>query len=194
MKSFFSDLIMFLLDIAQTFLVAFAFFLIIYGFVVQPHRVSGESMMTTLHDGELVLTNKLDYRFKSPERGDVITFKAPNDPKRDFIKRIIGLPEEKLEVTKNQIKIYNKKYPDGFILKETYLDSFQITEGNLVFQEGKAVAIPKDEYMTMGDNRLNSYDSRAWGTLRKDAIIGKAWIVYWPFNRIGFSPKHTFEE
>lgn len=194
MKTFFSDLLMFILDITQTFIVAFAFFLIIYGFVVQPHRVSGESMKNTLQDGELILTNKLEYRTKQPERGDVITFKAPNDPKKDFIKRIIGLPEEKIEVTKNQIKIYNKQYPDGFILEEPYLDSFQVTEPGIFLRDGEAVTIPKDEYIVMGDNRINSYDSRNFGLLKKEAIIGKAWFVYWPFNRMGFSPKHTFPE
>jgi signal peptidase I len=193
MKSFFSDLLMFVLDITQTFIVAFAFFLLIYGFVVQPHKVSGESMMSTLHDGELILTNKIEYRFRQPERGDVITFKAPKDPKKDYIKRIIGLPGEKIEISNNQIKIYNKEQPDGFILKETYLDDFQVTDPGLYFRADEATEIPTNEYMTMGDNRLNSYDSRAWGTLKKEAIIGKAWFVYWPFNRMGFDPDHEFK-
>lgn len=185
---------MFILDITQTFVVAFAFFLVIYGFIVQPHRVSGESMQTTLLDGELILTNKLEYRTKPPQRGDVITFKAPSDPKKDFIKRIIALPEEKIEVTKNQIKIYNKKYPDGFILKESYLDTFQVIEPGIFLRDGEAVTIPKDDYIVMGDNRINSYDSRNFGLIKKEAIIGKAWFVYWPFNRIGYSPEHQFNE
>jgi signal peptidase I len=148
-------------------------------------------MKSTLEDGELILTNKLEYRTKSPQRGDVITFKAPNDPKKDFIKRIIALPEEKIEVTKNQVKIYNKQYPDGFILDETsYLDKFQIVEPGIFLRDGEAVDIPKDQYVVMGDNRLNSYDSRNFGLLKKDAIIGKAWFVYWPFNRMGYSPEH----
>lgn len=192
MKSFFSDLMMFILDITQTFIVAFAFFLVIYGFIVQPHRVSGESMLSTLHDGELILTNKIEYRTKEPQRGDVITFKAPNDPKKDFIKRIIGLPNEKVEITRNQVKIYNQQSPNGFILNETYLDSTQITEGGAIFREGVATIIPPNEYMVMGDNRLNSYDSRAWGPLKKEAIIGKAWFVYWPLDRMGFSPEHRY--
>lgn len=192
MKTFFSDLMMFILDITQTFIVAFAFFLIIYGFIVQPHRVSGESMMTTLHDGELILTNKIEYRTKKPERGDVITFKSPQDPKKDFIKRIIALPNERLEVTKNQIKIYNNEHPDGFILDEPYLDAHQITEGGGAFPEGVSRSVPPDEYVVMGDNRLNSFDSRAWGPLKKDAIIGKAWFVYWPLDRMGFAPEHRY--
>lgn len=193
MKSYFYDLLMFILDITQTFIVAFAFFLIIYGFVVQPHKVSGQSMMSTLKDGELILTNKIIYRTRDIERGDVITFKAPTDPKKDFIKRVIGLPGEKLEISKNTVKIYNDRHPDGFILNETYLDSFQVTEPGAAFKEGQATAIPANEYMTMGDNRLNSYDSRAWGSLKKSAIIGKAWFVYWPFNRLGFNPDHQYE-
>ncbi|MDQ3098473.1 MAG: signal peptidase I [bacterium] len=194
MKSYFYDLLMFILDITQTFIVAFAFFLIIYGFVVQPHKVSGQSMMSTLKDGELILTNKLMYRTRQPERGDVITFKAPIDPKKDYIKRIIGLPGEKLEISNNTIKIYNQKNPDGFILKEDYLDTTQITEAGVAFREGEAGIIPEGEYMTMGDNRLNSYDSRAWGPLKKNAIIGKAWFVYWPFSRLGFDPDHVYPE
>ncbi len=147
-------------------------------------------MMTTLRDGELILTNKIEYRTSQPTRGDVITFKSPQDPKKDFIKRIIGLPGEKVEVANNQIKVYNKQHPDGFILDEVYLDVDQVTEGSTVFREGVAVEIPSEEYMVMGDNRLNSFDSRAWGTLKKDAIIGKAWFVYWPLNRMGFAPEH----
>ncbi len=194
MKSYFYDLLMFVLDITQTFIVAFAFFLIIYGFVVQPHKVSGQSMMSTLKDGELILTNKIVYRTKELQRGDVITFKAPVDPKKDYIKRIIGLPGEKVEISHNTVKIYNSKHPDGFLLKEDYLDTTQITEGGVVFKEGEADIVPQGEYMVMGDNRLNSYDSRAWGPLKKDAIIGKAWFVYWPFNRLGFDPEHRYPE
>jgi signal peptidase I len=145
-------------------------------------------MMSYLHDGELILTNKIVYRFYTPERGDVITFKAPTDPKKNFIKRIIGLPGEKLEVTQNRVKVYNKQYPEGFFVNEPYLDSFQLTQPGIYFQEGNAVTIPPNEYMVMGDNRLNSFDSRSWGTLKKDAIIGKAWFVYWPFDRLGFNP------
>lgn len=185
---------MFILDIAQTFIIAFAFFLVIYGLVVQPHKVSGQSMMSTLKDGELILTNKLVYRTRQPERGDVITFKAPIDPKKDYIKRIIGLPGEKVEINNNSVKIYNRKHPDGFILNEDYLDSNQITEAGMAFREGESHIIPDNEYMVMGDNRLNSYDSRAWGPLKKSAIIGKAWFVYWPFDRVGFNPDHVYPE
>ena len=188
MKSFLSNLLVFVLDITQTFIVAFACFLLIYGFIIQPHRVTGESMMTTLQDGELILTNKIIYRTRQPERGDVITFKSPTDPKKDFIKRIIALPNERIEITKNQIKIYNKQFPDGFILQEPYLSKNQVTEPSNFLREGVAKELAIDEYIVMGDNRQNSYDSRAWGPLKKDAIIGKAWIVYWPLNRLGFSP------
>ncbi|MDQ3239014.1 MAG: signal peptidase I [bacterium] len=193
MKSFFSDLLMFILDITQTFFVAFAFFLVIYGFVVQPHKVFGGSMMSTLKDTELILTNKVVYRFGQPQRGDVITFKAPKDPEKDYIKRVIGLPNEKIEITNNKIKIYNKENPNGFILDEPYLDKFQFTDPGMYFRADEATEIPQNEYMTMGDNRLNSSDSRAWGTLKKDAIIGKAWFVYWPFNRVGYRPEHRYK-
>jgi signal peptidase I len=193
--TYFCDLqLVFILDITQTFIVAFAFFLFIYGFVVQPHRVSGQSMMSTLHDGELILTNKVVYRFYSPERGDVITFKAPTDPKKDFIKRIIGLPGEKVEITQNRVKVYNKEHPEGFIIDEPYLDTFQVTQPGIAYRESEAITIPPNEYMVMGDNRLNSFDSRSWGNLKKDAIIGKAWFVYWPFNRIGFNASHHFDK
>jgi len=193
MKSFFSDLMMFILDITQTFIVAFAFFLVIYGFIVQPHKVSGESMMSTLKNNELILTNKIVYRTHDPERGDVITFKSPDDPKKDFIKRIIALPKERIELSNNKIKIYNKQYPDGFILDETYLDTFQVSDPGEILRDGVALDIPENEYIVMGDNRRNSFDSRAWGPLKKDAIIGKAWFVYWPINRMGFSPDHEFK-
>lgn len=185
---------MFLLDITQTFLIAFAFFLVIYGFIVQPHKVSGASMETTLHDGELILTNKIDYRFTQPKRGDVITFKSKQDPRKDFIKRIIGLPGEKIEIGFNSVKVYNDQYPNGFFLDEIYLDEGNDTEPKSYFTLDKSIQVPLGEYMVMGDNRENSFDSRDWGTLSKDNIIGKAWFVYWPLDRMGFQPKHEFDK
>ena len=142
-------------------------------------------METTLHDGELILTNKINYRFNQPQRGDVITFKSKQDPRKDFIKRIIGLPGEKVEIGDNTVKIYNKDYPNGFYLDEVYLNKDNKTEPKSYFTQDKAIEIPPGEYMVMGDNRENSFDSRDWGTLSKDNIIGKAWFVYWPLERMG---------
>lgn len=183
---------MFVIDITQTFLIAFAFFLVIYGFVIQPHKVSGGSMESTLHDGELILTNKLLYRFGEPKRGDVITFKSLQDPSKDFIKRIIGLPGDKVEIGNNTVKIYNRESPDGFYLDEVYLDPGNDTEPKSFFTLDKAIEVPPGEYMVMGDNRQNSFDSRDWGTLPKENIIGEAWFVYWPLSRIGFQPEHRY--
>jgi signal peptidase I len=190
MKNYVQELMMFVLDIAQTFLVAFAFFLIIYGFIIQPHKVSGESMESTLHDQELILTNKIIYRFRKPQRGDVITFKSKNDARKDYIKRIIGLPNEKIEIGNNTVKVYNTEFPNGFYLKEPYLDENNHTEPKSFFRLDTAIKIPEGEYMVMGDNRQNSSDSRDWGTISKDNIIGLAWIVYWPLDRLGFQASY----
>jgi signal peptidase I len=169
----------FLLDTVQTFLIAAAVFLVIYVFLFRPFEVKGESMYPNFYDKEYVLTNLIALRFQSPARGDVVVFKAPPDPEKDYIKRIIGTPGDTISIKDGII------YVNGAVLDEnSYIKSDVKTYPGAFLSEGKTVNVPEKEYFVMGDNRLYSSDSREWGFVTKDAIIGDSMFVYWPLNRM----------
>jgi signal peptidase I len=171
----------FLLDTVQTFLIAAAVFLVIYVFLFRPFEVKGESMYPNFYDKEYVLTNLIALRFQSPARGNVIVFKAPPDPEKDYIKRIIGIPGDNVSIKDAKI------YINGALLDESsYLKTDVKTYPGAFLTEGKTVQVPDGEYFVLGDNRLYSSDSREWGFVRKDAIIGDSMFVYWPLNRVRF--------
>jgi len=153
-------------EVAQTLLVSFGIFLIVYIFLVQPHRVKGESMFPTFVDGELLLTEKISYRFSKPQRGDVVVFKAPVGRNIDFIKRIIGLPGETISVQGGSVFINGKK------LEEPYL--------NVESPGDEQRTLGPNEYFVMGDNRPSSSDSRVIGPILADKIQGRVFFVYWP--------------
>lgn len=153
-------------EITQTALISLAIFLFVYIFLVQPHRVRGESMVPNFADGELLLTEKVSYRISKPKRGDVIVFKAPKPQKVDFIKRLIGLPGETVGITDGTIFINGQK------LEEPY--ETQKTEGVI------EVTLDENQYFVLGDNRRSSSDSRSFGPIDRNTISGRAWLVYWP--------------
>lgn len=158
-------------EILNTAIVSLAIFLVFYVFLIQPHRVKGESMMPNLQDGELILTEKVSYRFSEPKRGDIIVFKAPGTRDVDYIKRIIGLPGDHLIISDGTI------YVDSRTLKEKY--ETQSTNSSV------DLTIPSNEYFVLGDNRAASSDSRTFGPIRRSVIEGRAWIVYWPLIKLG---------
>lgn len=169
----------FLLDTVQTFLIAAAVFLVIYVFLFRPFEVKGESMYPNFYDKEYVLTNLIALRFQNPVRGDVIVFKAPPDPEKDYIKRIIGMPGDTISIKDGVI------YVNGTTLDESsYIKPDVKTYPGAFLSEGKTVKVPEKEYFVLGDNRLYSSDSREWGFVTKDAIIGDSMFVYWPLNRM----------
>lgn len=174
-------------DVIETIVVAAAIFVVVYLFLLQPHQVKGASMEPNFHDNEYILTDKISYRFGEPKRGDVIIFKSPTNTDLDFIKRVIALPGEKIEIKDGKIVIYNKENPNGITLNENY-QTVQPTslDRDGFLKEGTAVEVQADSYIVLGDNRLQSYDSRAWGAVPKKNIIGKAWVRYWPLNKFGF--------
>jgi len=140
-------------------------------------------MLPSFHDGENLLTNKITYRFKKPLRGDVITFKAPQNQNYDYIKRIIGLPGEKIKIVESQIYINNSLYSESSYLPEDVYTS----SGNFI-GENEEITVPQNQYFVLGDNRSHSSDSREWGFIPTKNIIGKAWLRYWPFSKLGFIP------
>jgi signal peptidase I len=147
-------------------------------FVAQSYYVKGVSMQPGLANGQYVMVNKVTYLFHGPERGDVIIFHWPQDVSQDFIKRVIGLPGDTITTDRNHVTV------DGKILNETYVS----VPYNL---EGKTWKVPAGQYFVMGDNRPNSDDSRLWGFVPKDYIIGKAIVAFWPFNNFHFVDTHS---
>lgn len=145
-------------------------------FLVQPFLVSGSSMSPNFSNGDYLLIDELSYRFRAPERGEVIVFKYPNDEKTYFIKRVIGLPGEKVVLKDNKITIFNKVNPDGEEISEAYLPSGTLTTGS------KEIQLNSKEYFVLGDNRSYSFDSRMWGVLKEDEIVGLARLRLWPFD------------
>lgn len=158
-------------EIFQTALISFGIFLFVYIFLVQPHRVQGISMLPNFESGELLLTQKLTYRFANPEFKDIIVFEAPVGTKADFIKRIIGTPGDTVKIEDGEVTV------NGLILDENYIDS--TTEGNTT------LTLKSDEYFVLGDNRSASSDSRTFGPINKKSIKGKVWLVYWPLLESG---------
>ena len=134
-------------------------------------------MEPTFSSGDYLLIDELSYRFRPPERGEVIVFHYPGNESTFYIKRIIGLPEEKLIFKDGKIWVVNKENPRGFALEENYLPLGLKTSG-------KEIAVGDNQYFVLGDNRNYSYDSRNWGALKKDEIIGLVRLRLWPFNKV----------
>src|SRR3989338_5762863 len=162
-----SDVLAFVWETVKVVVISLAIILPIRYYLVQPFFVKGASMEPSFEDGDYLLVNEISYRFSPPERGDVVIFRYPLDWSQFFIKRIIGLPDETVEIKNDTVKIYNKDKPEGFILDESYLAPEQKTIGNSV------VKLDDNEYFVLGDNRLQSSDSRRWGQVNRTLITGK---------------------
>lgn len=170
----------FLIDTIQSLLIAAAVFLVVYVFLFKPFEVKGESMYPNFHNNSYVLTSIIGLRFNSPKRGDVVVFKAPPDPEKQYIKRVVGLPGETIEVNKGRVLI------NGEILNESsYLSKSVQTSGGAFLKEGEKVTVPPGNYFVMGDNRNFSSDSRDWGFVSSDKLTGYSFFVYWPLNEAG---------
>lgn len=149
-------------------------------FVAQPFIVKGESMDPTFADGQYLIVDEISYYREAPERGDVIIFKYPKDPSKYFIKRIIGLPDETVEIAGGEVTIKTKENGLGWKLSEPYVQNKSSDTITKTLGTG--------EYFVMGDNRRNSLDSRAWGVLPRDNIVGRTLIRLFPINTIGLFP------
>ncbi|MDP3901683.1 MAG: signal peptidase I [bacterium] len=160
-------------EVLQVVLVATATVLVIRTFLVQPFLVSGASMEPSFSDGNYLLIDEITYRFREPERGETVVFHYPGDRGLFFIKRIIGLPGERIIIKNNEIFINN------IILNEEYLSDSDIKTAGSV-----DVTLNKDQYFVLGDNRYNSFDSRNWGPLNRDDITGLVRLRLLPLNDI----------
>jgi signal peptidase I len=149
-------------------------------FVAQPFIVNGASMDPTFAHGQYLIVDQVTYHFTDPKRGDVIVFRYPNDPSKFFIKRIIGLPGETITIEEGVVSVRNNDTLESIILTEPYV----------VFEKSDSVArtLHDDEYFVMGDNRGNSSDSRVWGALNEEFIVGKPALRLLPLNKISIHP------
>lgn len=166
-------------DFLQSIVVILAIMVMVYLFIMSPQEISGASMEPNFHNGEYILTNKIEYKLHEPQRGDVVIFKSPRNPDIDYIKRVIALPGEQVRVSRDTIYINDKP------LLESYIPSTTNTYGGSFLTENQEFVVPKDKYFVLGDNRQHSSDSREFGPVGKEEFIGKALLRYWPFSEFG---------
>lgn len=146
---------------------------------MQSVRVVGSSMYPSLHDGDLLIASRIDYRLHPIERGDIVILKDPLDPSRDFIKRVVGLPGDRIRIHDHRVLV------NGALLKEPYLQTPWVVTGDWPGPGPyDASTVPRGSYFVLGDNRDHSSDSRVFSSIRQDAIDGKAVVRFWPFQRV----------
>lgn len=186
----------FVLEIIKVVVLAFVIIFPIRMFLFQPFFVQGDSMKPNFEDGQYLIINELGYKetpigignntlftvkpYKELDRQKIVVFRYPKDPSKFFIKRVIGLPKEKIEVKNGEVKIYNDANPNGYVLDESaYLGKTVRTEGDLM------INLKDEEYFVMGDNRAYSSDSRMWGPVKTKFIMGEVLFRAWPADKIG---------
>lgn len=167
------DFLGFVWEVAKIIIIAAVIVIPIRYFLFQPFFVRGQSMDPNFKNGDYLIIDEISYRFKGPERGEVIVFKYPQDPSDRFIKRVIGLPRETVEIKDGEITING-----GQILDEKYLPNDLLTSGDM------HITLKDNEYFVLGDNRPFSFDSRRFGPLSEEYIIGKVFLRAWPFNSL----------
>ncbi|MBU0600429.1 signal peptidase I [bacterium] len=177
----------------EVIVIALSLALVIRTFVIQAYKIPSGSMIPTLQVGDHLFVSKFAYgikipftekkilKFKSPQRKDIIVFKCPVDPSKDFIKRMIGLSKEEIMIKEKKVYINQKSIEEPYVIKSisSFKNIYSIRDN---WEE--PLIVPKNKYFVMGDNRDSSYDSRFWGFLSEEMIKGKALFIYWPPNRI----------
>ena len=164
----------------HSIVVALVLTLIIRTFVIQAFKIPSGSMRPTLLEGDKLFVNKYLYRFEMPKRGDIVVFKYPNDPKKDFIKRLVGFGGETVEIRDGKIYIDDKVLDDP-----ASFGKFYYYNHDPYGAPGESTHVPPDSYFVLGDNSANSTDSRFWGFVPKKNMLGKAIFRWWPPKRIG---------
>ncbi len=142
-------------------------------FLFQPFFIPSGSMEPTLRPGDRIIVNKIIYRLTEPRRGDVLVFRYPLDPQKDYIKRVVGLGGETVGARNGELIINNQVVPEPYL------------PAGLAFNDFGPIQVPGESFFMMGDNRNNSQDSRVWGPVPANHVVGKAVLIFWPLNRIG---------
>ena len=178
--------VLFILEVVQIFIIVAAIIIPVRYFLVQPFIVKGASMEESYFDGEYLVVDELTPRFRDYERGEVLVFKPPTGAGQHYIKRVIGLPGETVEVNDGKIIIYNTEYPNGVVLQEDYIDEYTVGH--------QRIDLGLDEYYVLGDNRDHSLDSRTFGPVKEGLIVGRVWFRGLPIDRIGVTdvPNYNF--
>lgn len=158
-------------EIIESVVLAVILAAVIRIWLLEPFYIPSPSMEPTLYPKDRIIVNKIIYKFRPPERGDVVVFKYPLDPQRDFIKRVIAFEGETVEVRNNYVFINGKRLDEPYLPHEIVADF-------------EPFRVPKNHIFVMGDNRNNSDDSRIWGPLNKKLLVGKALCIYWPPDRL----------
>ncbi|KKW08219.1 MAG: Signal peptidase I [Candidatus Kaiserbacteria bacterium GW2011_GWA2_49_19] len=170
LKNFFN----FVWETLKIVIIALAIVVPIRYFIFQPFIVKGQSMEPNFQEGNYLIIDEVSYRWRNPQRGEVVVFKYPYNPSQRYIKRIIGLPGEVLEIRNEKVMIFDQNGQEMILQENTYLPQGDITLGNL------RLTLKENEYFVLGDNRLSSSDSRSWGVLPRDKIIGRVLLRLWP--------------
>lgn len=175
----------FVWDLIKTFIIVMLVAFAIRYFVIQPFVVDGDSMLPTFINNEYLIAEKISYDFQIPHRGDVVIFRYPKNPQVIYIKRVIGLPGETVEIKDNKVYVAGSPNDSEKPLTEGYLASSVKTEVFVSGDEGKNAKkiLGDNEFFVLGDNREHSSDSREWGVLPRANIIGRVWITVTPLDR-----------
>ncbi len=169
-------------EILRFIIIILAIVIPVRTFIAQPFIVSGSSMSPTFENNEYLIIDEISYRLGEPKREEVAVFRYPNDPDKFFIKRIIGLPNETVDVVGDKVTITNEEYPSGFILEQNYIKNPSQDNG------AKHLKLKNNEYFVMGDNRGASSDSRYWGAVSEDHFMGRVFLRLFPFTRLSIWP------
>ncbi|HBR14742.1 MAG TPA: signal peptidase I [Candidatus Omnitrophica bacterium] len=176
----------------ESIVVAFILAMFIRTFFIQAFKIPSGSMRVTLMEGDRLMVNKLRYGpkvpltrkrlpgFSTPQRGDIIVFVYPGDPKRDFIKRLIAFGGERVEIKEGKI------YIDGKLVDDARMNNIYYYNRGRYGLEGEVTLVPEGTVFVLGDNSGSSHDSRYWGFVPKENVVGRAEVIYWPFNRMRF--------
>ena len=170
-------LLLFIWEISKIVIIALLIVVPIRYFVFQPFFVRGQSMEPNFHHGDYLIVDELSYQFRTPERGEVIVFKYPQNPSQRYIKRIVGLPNETIKIQEGKVFIYQDGPPQP-LDELDYLTQFVSTPGD------SQMTLDKNEYFVLGDNRSLSADSRRWGALPEENMIGRVFLRAWPFTAL----------
>jgi len=171
-------------EIVKTVIVVLVFALIIRTFLVQPFVVDGSSMEPTFHNHEYLMVEKLNFAFHSPQRGDIVVFKYPLNPSLNYVKRIIGVPGDRVVIAQGKVTVYNNLNPNGLALNEAYIPRDLQTKVSGELSE-HTWSVDQNSYFVLGDNRDHSDDSRSWGLVPQPNIVGKVWLTVYPFEDFG---------
>lgn len=174
----------FFMEMLETFVSSVIVILVIYSTIAFPELVVGSSMEPSFYTGERILVEKVTKRFSDFKRGDIVVLHPPGNDDIDYVKRVVGIPGDVVKIV--DCKVYIKSGDDSFLYEENYLKDGVCTVGGAKIRDGRSFKIEGSDYLVLGDNRERSMDSRSFGLVSEDRILGKVVFRFWPFSKAGF--------